>query len=79
MRKGKKMEKMNLELGDFLTLVGPAQMIEVVNEDNEELFVGKAAKAKREEQLTKKYVKFISFEPKPSMEKEEAFKIWLYE
>lgn len=54
-------------------------MIEVVNEDNEELFVGKAAKAKREEQLTKKYVKFISFEPKPSMEKEETFKIWLYE
>ena len=43
MRKGKKMEKMNLELGNFLTLVGPAQMIEVVNEDNEELFVGKAA------------------------------------
>ena len=39
------MEKMNLPLQQFLTLVGPAQALEIIEEDDTEpVFTGKAAK-----------------------------------
>ena len=39
------MEKMNLPLQQFLTLVGPAQTLEIIEEDaSEPIFTGKARK-----------------------------------
>ena len=44
------MEKMNLPLKQFLTLVGPAQALEVIEEDAAEpVFTGKAAKIRDNE------------------------------
>lgn len=73
------MEKMNLPLGKFLTLVGPAQIVEVVEEDETELvFRDKAAKIRDYEDLLPREVKYI--EPKENKENamKLIFKIWIY-
>ena len=73
------MEKMNLPLGKFLTLVGPAQIVEVVEEDETELvFRDKAAKIRDYEYLLPREVKHI--EPKENKENamKLIFKIWIY-
>ncbi|BFK26985.1 MAG: hypothetical protein E6124_04315 [Blautia producta] len=73
------MEKMNLPLSKFLTLVGPAQIIEVVEEDETEpVFRDKAAKIRDYEDLLPREVKHI--EPKKNKENvmKLIFKIWIY-
>lgn len=91
--KGKKImkEKMNLPLEQFLTLTGPAQILQIAEEGAEEpLFVGKAAKIRNSdkeqdpeeraklEAILAREVKFIQ----PAADTENAgkyiFKIWLY-
>lgn len=84
-------EKMNLPIEQFLTLTGPAQILQIAEEGTEEpLFVGKAAKIRNSdkeqdpeereklEALLAREVKFIQ----PAADTENAgkyiFKIWLY-
>ena len=53
-------EKMNLPLKDFLTLVGPAQVIHILEEDSADLlFTDKAAKIRDYKDLLEREVKFI--------------------
>lgn len=79
------MQKMNLKFRDFLTLLSPAQYITVQDEDNplkqgesDILFKGKAAKARREEELTDREVKMIAPTGDPDFPGTYVFKIWLY-
>lgn len=79
------MVKMNLKFKDFLTLLSPAQYITVQDEDNplkqgesDTLFEGKAAKARREEELADREVKMITPTGNPDLPGTYAFKIWLY-
>lgn len=71
------MEKMNLPLQQFLTLVGPAQALEIIEEDAAEpIFTGKAAKIRDREELLKREVKHIQPATEPHFE--PIFKIWIY-
>lgn len=79
------MAKMNLKFRDFLTLLSPAQYITVQDEDNplkkgesDILFKGKAAKARREEELADREVKMIAPTGDPDLPGTCVFKIWLY-
>lgn len=79
------MAKMNLKFRDFLTLLSPAQYIAVQDEDNplkqgesDTIFKGKAAKARREEELADREVKMITPTGDPDLPGTYAFKIWLY-
>ena len=79
------MQKMNLKFKDFLTLLSPAQVIKVQDEDNplkqedsEVLFLGRVAKARREEKLEDREVKMIVPAAEPDLEGIYIFKIWLY-
>ena len=79
------MAKMNLKFRDFLTLLSPAQHITVQDEDNplkqgesDTLFKGKAAKARREEELADREVKMIAPTGDPDLPGTYVFKIWLY-
>lgn len=79
------MQKMNLKFRDFLTLLSPAQHITVQDEDNplkqgesDTLFEGKAAKARREENLADREVKMIAPAGEPDLPGTYIFKIWLY-
>ncbi len=74
-------EKMNLPLRQFLTLVGPAAPLVVVDEDysqergDEPLFRGKAAKMRDYPELLAREVKLIA----PVTEAGAAdFWIWIY-
>ena len=71
------MAKMNLKFRDFLTLLSPAQYITVQDEDNP-LKQGKAAKARREEELADREVKMIAPAGDPDLPGTYVFKIWLY-
>lgn len=71
------MEKMNLPLRQFLTLVGPAQALEIIEEDaTEPVFTGKAAKLREREELLTREVKHI--QPTTGPHFEPIFKIWIY-
>lgn len=71
------MEKMNLPLRQFLTLVGPAQALEIIEEDAAEpIFTGKAAKVRKREELLTREVKHI--QPATALHFEPIFKIWIY-
>ena len=79
------MQKMNLKFKDFLTLLSPAQIIKVQDEDNplkqedpEVLFLGRVAKARREEKMEDREVKMIAPAAEPDLEGIYIFKIWLY-
>lgn len=79
------MAKMNLKFKDFLTLLSPAQHIAVQDEDNQLkqgesdiIFEGKAAKARREEELADREVKMITPTGNPDIPGTYVFKIWLY-
>lgn len=79
------MVKMNLKFKDFLTLLSPAQYITVQDEDNplkqgesDILFEGKAAKARREEELANREVKMITPTGDSDIPGTYVFKIWLY-
>lgn len=80
------MEKMKLPLQEFLTLVGPAQILEVVDEshgqkNNEHippLFSGKAVKIRDHEELLSRDVKHIQPTADPEHEGKYIFKIWIY-
>ena len=79
------MAKMNLKFRDFLTLLSPAQHITVQDEDNplkqgesDTIFKGKAAKARREEELADREVKMIAPAGDPDLPGTYVFKIWLY-
>ena len=79
------MAKMNLKFRDFLTLLSAAQHIAVQDEDNpltqgesDAIFKGKAAKARREEELADREVKMIAPTGDPDLPGTYAFKIWLY-
>lgn len=73
------MEKMNLPLKQFLTLAGPAQVIEITEEDAEEpLFRGKAARIRDHEDLLNREVKFIQPVPDKDNTEKAIFKIWIY-
>lgn len=79
------MAKMNLKFRDFLTLLSPAQHITVQDEDNplkqgesDAIFKGKAAKARREEELANREVKMIAPTGDPDLPGTYVFKIWLY-
>lgn len=75
------MEKMNLPLQQFLTLVSPAQEIVVIDEEFEQergdkpLFSGKGAKMRDKPELLKREVKLIA--PAPTVAG-AAFWIWIY-
>lgn len=79
-RKGNEgiMQKMNLPLRQFLTLIGPGQKIKVVSEDSETLFKGTNAKIRDKEELHDREVKHIQ----PGADVENAgkyvFTIWVY-
>lgn len=75
------MQKMNLPLQQFLTLVGPAQKIVVVDEEfsqergDEPLFKGLAAKLRDKPELLERDVKMIA----PTNASPVAnFWIWIY-
>lgn len=74
--------KMNLPLQQFLTLVGPAQRIVVVDEEfdentgDEPLFAGKAAKLRDKPELLAREVKLI--EPRTTSGIGANFWIWIY-
>lgn len=73
------MEKMNLPLSEFLTLVGPAQIVEVVEEDETEpVFRDKAAKIRDYEGLLTREVKHIEPEENKENTMKLIFKIWIY-
>ena len=78
------MEKMNLPLQQFLTLVGPAQALEIIEEDDTEpVFTGKAAKIRDHEELLTREVKHIQTGTKRRYEQgkkpfEPILKIWIY-
>lgn len=87
-RKGTKM-KADIKLKDFFTLIGPAQLIRVIDEeaagepeteDQEEsttLYKGVAAKA-RDEVDTERMIKFIIPEALPEEAGRHALKIYIY-
>ena len=84
-KENRTMAKMNLKFRDFLTLLSPAQHITVQDEDNplkqgesDILFEGKAAKARREEELADREVKMIAPTGEPDLPGTYIFKIWLY-
>lgn len=73
------MEKMNLPLKQFLTLVGPAQALEVIEEDAAEpVFTGKAAKIRDNEELLDREVKLIEAKAKVTPYHMTYFQIWIY-
>lgn len=80
------MEKMKLPLKDFLTLVGPAQILEVVDETYgqkieehaEPLFYDKTVKIRDHEELLSRDVKHIQPTADPEHAGKYIFKIWIY-
>lgn len=71
--------KMNLSLRDFLTLVGPAQVLNIIEEEGEEpIFNDKTGKIRDFEDLLNREVKFI--EPTADAENTGRYilKIWIY-
>lgn len=72
------MVKMNLQLRRFLTLAGPAQIIEVTGEENEILYFGKNAKIRDCEELLDREVKHIEPVMDKDRDKIPVFKIWIY-
>ena len=79
------MVKLTLKFRDFLTLLSPAPHITVHDDDNplqqgesDTLFKGKAAKARREEELADREVKMIAPTGDPDLPGTYVFKIWLY-
>ena len=81
-QKGDKM-KADLKLKDFLTLIGPAQLVRVIDEEAGEqdedqiLYKGVAAKA-RDEVDTERMIKFIIPEALPEEAGRYALKIYIY-
>lgn len=73
------MEKMNLPLKQFLTLVGPAQALEIIEEDATELvFKDKAAKIRDHEELLSREVKLIEPVLTVTPYYMTHFRIWIY-
>lgn len=73
------MEKMNLPLKQFLTLVGPAQALEVIEEDETEpVFKGKAAKIRDSEKLLDREVKLIGVKTEETQNNVPFFQIRIY-
>lgn len=73
------MEKMNLPLNKFLTLVGPAQIIEIVEEnETEPIFKDKAVKIRDYENLMTREVKYIEPEENKENAAKLILKIWIY-
>lgn len=73
------MEKMNLPLKQFLTLVGPAQALEIIEEDDREpIFIGKAAKIRDCEELLIREVKHIQSAADVGNSEKYIFRIWIY-
>lgn len=73
------MEKINLPLQQFLTLVGPAQALEVIEEDaTEPVFTGKAVKIRDHEELLDREVKLIETKAKVTPYHMTYFQIWIY-
>lgn len=71
--------KMNLPLKDFLTLVGPALVLHIIEEEGEEpLFNDKAGKIRDFKDLLNREVKFI--EPTADIGNTGRFilRIWIY-
>lgn len=71
--------KMNLPLKEFLTLVGPAQVLHIIEEgETEPAFKDRSVKIRDHEELLDREVKFIQ----PAADTENAgkytFKIWIY-
>lgn len=71
--------KMNLPLKEFLTLVGPAQVLYIIEEgETEPAFKDSSVKIRDHEELLDREVKFIQ----PAADTENAgkyiFKIWIY-
>ena len=73
------MEKMNLPLKQFLTLVGPAQALEIIEEDaTEPVFKDKAAKIRDHEELLSREVKLIEPVLTVLQYYTTHFRIWIY-
>ncbi len=73
------MEKMNLPLKQFLTLVGPAQALEIIEEDaTEPVFKDKAAKIRDHEELLSREVKLIEPVLTVTPYYMTHFRIWIY-
>lgn len=72
------MEKIKLSLGQFLTLLGPAQRIMILDEqDHKELYNGVVVKALKVEELLPRMIKHIHT-PIGKEEVLSQLKIWLY-
>lgn len=75
--------KADIKLKDFFTLIGPAQLIRVIDEEAGEqdedqiLYKGVAAKA-RDEVDTERMIKFIIPEALPEEAGRYALKIYIY-
>ncbi|MFR8342247.1 MAG: hypothetical protein ACLVA6_08210 [Dorea sp.] len=73
------MEKMNLPLKQFLTLAGPAQALEIIEEDaTEPVFKDKAAKIRDHEELLSREVKLIEPVLTVTPYYMTHFRIWIY-
>ena len=73
------MEKMNLPLKQFLTLVGPSQALEIIEEDaTEPVFKDKAAKIRDHEELLSREVKLIEPVLTVTPYYMTHFRIWIY-
>lgn len=81
------MEKMKLPLREFLTLIGPAAVIEVRSEKEEggsdsrtaaPLFRGKRAKIRDHEELLEREVKMIEAKLKVEPYYITYFEIWIF-
>lgn len=77
--KKKKMEKMNLPLKQFLTLVGPAQALEIIEEDaTEPVFEDKAVKIRDRDELLDREVKHIQPAADAAHAGRYIIRIWIY-
>lgn len=71
------MEKIQLSLQQFLTIVGPAQTVEIIEEDAKEpAFTGKAVKVRDREELLLREVKHI--QPVQGPQPRPILKVWIY-
>ena len=72
-------EKVNLPLKDLLTLIGPAQVVRIMEEEDDgPVFEGNAVRLRDYKGLTEQKVRFIQPTPPQVQGGRYALEIWVY-
>lgn len=72
-------EKVDLALKDLLTLIGPAQIVRIMEEEDEgPVFEGNAVLLRDYKELTEQKVRFIQPTPPQVLGGRYALEIWVY-